>query len=256
MIELRGVYAGYGKTPVLQDASLCLQPGQLTVIVGPNGSGKSTLLKTIAGVMKPSKGEILLDGASVAELSRREVAKRAAYLPQGREVPDMTVEQLVLHGRFPYLNYPSRYTPADRQKAQAAMERIEIAEFCGQPLAVLSGGMRQKAYIAMALTQDAPYILLDEPTTYLDVAHQLLMMKILRQLADEGRGIVAVMHDLPLAFTCADHVVLLQQGRIAAVDTPQTVCESGRVQQLMGVELAYCPQEKEFRYRYRDQLNI
>ena len=196
MLEIKNVTAGYGKHTVLNDVSVAFEKGKLTSIIGVNGCGKSTLLKALLGILPLSSGEIVIDGKELCSMSRIEIARSVAYLAQGKNTPDMTVEQMVLHGRFPYLSYPRRYREADREIARKAMDAVGILHLADKSLYELSGGMRQTAYIAMAIAQDTDYILLDEPTTYLDIAHQLELMKLLRGLANSGKGIVTVMHDL------------------------------------------------------------
>ena len=249
MIELQDLCAGYGKRQILHGISLSIHSGELLSVIGPNGSGKSTLLKAIVGILSPEAGEVRIDSMRANALSRTEVARKVAYLAQGKSTPDMTAEQMVLHGRFPYLHYPRRYGARDREIAAAAMEQTGILAFADRPMAALSGGMRQNAYIAMALAQDADYILLDEPTTYLDIAHQLELMKTLRRLADGGKGVAAVLHDLPLAFTFSDRVAVLADGGIAACDTPAALCKSGVVKEIFGVALIG-DGDAGYRYRY------
>ena len=249
MIELHSVFAGYGKETVLNDLSAAIPGGALTGIIGTNGSGKSTLLKTMLGML-PHRGCISIDGACLPDLSRQEIAKKAAYLAQGKATPDMTVEQLVLHGRFPHLHYPRQYSGKDRQIAISAMAQMGIGHLAQKPLHTLSGGMRQKAYIAMALAQGTDYILLDEPTTYLDISHQLGLMQTLRQLADGGKGIAAVMHDLPLAFTYCDHILLLADGRVLCSGTPQELCCNPLIKKVFGVEIAPAADAPRYHYRY------
>ena len=248
MIELKKVTAGYPSKTVLSEISLSVPKGTLISVIGKNGSGKSTLLKTVIGIINAKSGEMLFDGES--ELSRQSMAKKVSYLAQGKSVSDMTVEQLVLHGRFPHLSYPRRYSKKDREISSAALRQMGIADIAGTPLSALSGGMRQKAYIAMALAQDTDYILLDEPTTYLDISNQVELMKILRSLADRGKGIVAVMHDLPLAFGFSDRIAVIKDAKIAAFDTPQKICDSGIVQEVFGIDLQYSPAEKSYHYKY------
>ena len=248
MIELKKVTAGYPSKTVLSEISLSVPKGTLISVIGKNGSGKSTLLKTVIGIINAKSGEMLVDGES--ELSRQSMAKKVSYLAQGKSVSDMTVEQLVLHGRFPHLSYPRRYSEKDRAISYAAMKQMGIADIADAPLSALSGGMRQKAYIAMALAQDTDYILLDEPTTYLDISNQVELMKILRSLADRGKGIVAVMHDLPLAFGFSDRIAVIKDAKIAAFDTPQKICDSGIVQEVFGIDLQYSPAEKSYHYKY------
>ena len=222
MIELRSISAGYGNHTVLEAVSATFEKGKLTGIIGINGCGKSTLLKVMLGIL-PCKGDISVDGRSLKDMSRKEIAQKIAYLSQGKSTPDMTVEQLALHGRFPHLRYPRQYSRQDREIAFSAIEQLGLAELAQRSLFSLSGGMRQNAYIAMALAQDTDYILLDEPTTYLDISHQLGLMQTLRKLADGGKGIVTVMHDLPLAFTYCDEILLLDGGKVLAQGTPREV---------------------------------
>ena len=250
MLELNRISAGYGKQTVLDGISVDFEKGKLTSIIGVNGCGKSTLLKAILGILPLSGGEITVDGENLLTISRNEIAKKIAYLSQGKNIPDMTVEQMVLHGRFPYLSYPRRYSSHDREVAIKAMETVGVAEFAHKPLYSLSGGMRQNAYIAMALAQDTDYILLDEPTTYLDIAHQLELMRILRKLADSGKGIVTVMHDLPLAFDFSDKLTVMSNGKIIACGTPSELCNLPIIEDIFGVKIKQM-QDGKYSYQYR-----
>ena len=183
MMELCHITAGYGGPPVLRDVSLAFEPGKVTVLAGPNGCGKSTLLRVAARLMAPERGEVRIEGQDVSRLSAKQFARLAALLPQSRPLPGITAGSLVLHGRFPYLGYPRRYSREDREAARQAMERTGVAGLEGVPMAHLSGGQRQKVYLAMALAQDTPVLLLDEPTTFLDIAHQLELAETARTLA-------------------------------------------------------------------------
>ena len=247
MLEWKNIDAGYGAQTVLGDVSFQVKRGELLSLIGPNGCGKSTLLKTAVGILPLRAGQILLSGEDQSALSRAQIARRVAYLAQGKETPDMTVMQMILHGRFPHLHYPRRYTQADRAIASQALAQMGLTEYADVPMSTLSGGMRQNAYLAMALTQQSEYLLLDEPTTYLDVAHQLDLMRTLRRLADEGHGVAIVMHDLPLAFAVSDSIAVMRQGKIVALDTPRAICESGIVEQVFGVDL----READGSYGYR-----
>ena len=249
MLELNRISAGYGKQTVLNDVSAFFEKGKLTSIIGVNGCGKSTLLKAILGILPLSGGEITVDGENLLTMSRNEIAKKIAYLSQGKNTPDMTVMQMVLHGRFPYLSYPRKYTNRDREIAYSAMEQVGIADFAEKPLFMLSGGMRQNVYIAMALAQDTDYILLDEPTTYLDIAHQLELMRLLKQLSDNGKGIVTVMHDLPLAFDFSDKLTVMSNGKIIAYGTSSEICESHIVEDIFGVKIKQV-QKGKYLYEY------
>ena len=250
MIELSHISTGYGIKIILNDVSVAFEKGKLTSIIGANGCGKSTLLKTILGILPSKSGNITIDGARLKEMSRNDIARRIAYLSQEKNTPDMTVEQLVLHGRFPHLSYPRRYTDKDRVIAVGVMEQMGIIEYAHKPLYSLSGGMKQNSYIAMALAQETDYILLDEPTTYLDIAHQLELMKILRSLADSGKGIVAVMHDLPMAFTFSDKIILINDGRIVDDERPEKIYERNVIDKVFGIALDRSKDGRSYSYKY------
>ncbi len=246
MLELKKISVGYGKTSVLNGVDAAFEKGTLTSIIGTNGCGKSTLLKAMLGILPLSGGEIVVDGTNLQSMSRSELAKRVAYLPQGKNTPDMTVEQMVLHGRFPHLSYPRRYKKADLDLARKAMQDVGIFHLAHKPLDTLSGGMRQNAYIAMALAQDTDYVLLDEPTTYLDVGHQIELMKLLRRLADRGKGILTVMHDLPLAFGFSDKIALISDERSIITKTPNEFSTSPIMEKTFGVQIKYVAEEQRY----------
>lgn len=248
MLEIKNLCAGYGKYNVLRDVNLKVPKGKLISVIGINGSGKSTLLKSVAGIITPFSGQVIVDSHNAKTLKPTELSQKLAYLPQGRDLPDMTVEQFVLHGRFPYLGYPRRYSYGDYTVAKNAMEKMGICSFREKRLSSLSGGMRQKVYIAMALCQDTDYILLDEPTTYLDISHQIETMKILRSLADEGKGVATVMHDLALAFTFSHEIAVLHNDTIAYCDTPTALCKTDVVKEVFGVSIDYNKTENIYNY--------
>ena len=236
MLEIRNLSAGYPGSRILTDVSLALAEGSVTVIAGPNGCGKSTLLKALAGIL-PSEGNVLLDGQDLLALDRRELAKKVAFLPQNRPVPEITVKNLVLHGRFHYLSYPRRYRPEDHSIAAAAMEKMGVADLADRNLATLSGGQRQKVYIAMALAQDTPVVLLDEPNTFLDIAHQLQLMQQARALAAEGKTVVLVLHDLSMALEYADSLAVLYNGRCLFQGSSEEAFRSGTLDAAFGVQV-------------------
>ena len=184
MLEARNLSAGYPGRAVLAGVSLAARPGRVLALLGPNGCGKSTLLRTMAGLLPPLGGEVLLDGRR--DYSPRQAAQRVAYLPQSRTAPNITVRRLVLHGRFPYLSYPRRYGREDYAAVDRALAAADALDLADRPLPELSGGQRQKAYLAMALAQETEAILMDEPTTFLDIRHQLEVLALLRQAADQG----------------------------------------------------------------------
>ncbi|MBR5869504.1 MAG: ABC transporter ATP-binding protein [Clostridia bacterium] len=237
MIELLDLTAGYGSHEVLHGISACMVCGKLISVIGPNGCGKSTLFKTVPGILKKMHGEILLDGTPTEQYHTDTLAQRIAYLAQIHRTPDMTVGELVLHGRFPHLHFPRRYSARDREIAHEAMVHMGIDLYADKPVSSLSGGMRQCVYLAMAQAQDTDHILLDEPTTYLDIANRLSLMQQLRSLACEGKCVAAVMHDLPLALTYSDEIWVMRDGRIEAIGTPRQIADSGIIEAVFGVSV-------------------
>ena len=228
MLKLQHLTAGYGEKTILHDISLDFPPGTVTAILGPNGCGKSTLLKAAAGLLPLSGGEVLAPEPR---------ARHIAYLPQSRTVPEMTVRQLVLHGRFPWLGWPRIYRAEDQAAADEALRRLGIAELANLPLSALSGGTRQKCYLAMALAQGADTLLLDEPTSFLDIGCQLDLMALCRELADQGKAVAVVLHDLPLALGHGDRVAVLEKGHLLALGAPEEIWSSGILDQTFGVRV-------------------
>ena len=251
MIQLRGLRAGYPGRTVLEGIDLDFRPGEVLAILGPNGCGKSTLLRTANGLLPRTGGEVLVDGVSIDRLTPRELARKAAYLPQSRQVPAITARRMVLHGRFPYLSYPRRYSREDRAMVSRALDWAGAAELADRPLAELSGGQRQKVYLAMALAQDTAAILMDEPTTYLDVGCQLEVMALARRLAEEGRAVVMVLHDLCLALRCAHRAALVSEGRLCQVGSPEELFRGGELERVMGMALGRVETGEGWRYYYR-----
>lgn len=237
MIELKNVCAGYDGKTVLHDANVSFEPGKITVLVGPNGCGKSTLLKSIVRINPHSSGEILIGGISIEKMDQKQLARNVAYLAQNKKAPDISVMKMVLHGRFAHLSYPRKYRQKDIEIAKNALKWAGMEAESEKIVSKLSGGMQQKVYIAMALAQDADTILMDEPTTYLDVVHQLRLMEMARQLAKAGKAVVMVLHDLTQALQIADQVVVLKEGKIIAQGTSDEIYESGSLQRAFGVEV-------------------
>lgn len=248
MLELKQVSAGYPGKPVLQNVNASFPAGRVSVILGPNGCGKSTLLKTICGILETQKGNALLDGQDLGLLAPKALARKVAYLSQSRQVPDITVRRLVLHGRFPYLSYPRRYRAEDIAAADGAMEQMGILDLAEKPLNQLSGGQRQKVYIAMVLAQETDVILLDEPTTYLDIRHQMRMLTYARRLAEQGKTVVMVVHDISQALQTADHVVLMAEGQVILSGTPEEIAVSGQIDQVFGVKLGRVQTDRGWHY--------
>ncbi len=237
MLELDQISVCYGSRAALDGVTLSFPPGLVTAIVGPNGGGKSTLLRTAAGLVPASEGRVLLDGASLAAMKPRQIAQKISWLPQSRDVPDITAWSLVLHGRFPHLGYPRHVGDKDRGIALRALEAVDGVELAPRMLPELSGGQRQKVYIAMALAQQTETILLDEPTTYLDIAHQLQVTQLSRRLAAEGKAVGLVLHDLPLALETSDRIAVLDNGRLEALGPPEEVFRGGVLPRVFGVTM-------------------
>jgi iron complex transport system ATP-binding protein len=238
MIELKQLRAGYGDRVVLRDISLRFEAGKLIVLLGPNGSGKSTLLKTIVGLNEKRGGKIFLDGVSVDTLSPRQRAKCVAYMAQKRNTPNIIARRMVLHGRFPYLSYPRRYFPEDLRIAEEALALAGAADVAETPMEELSEGQRQKVYLAMALAQDTPTILMDEPTNFLDVRHQLNLMKLACGLKDQGKCVVMVLHDIRLAMKYADEIIVLENGEVQGDGMPGQIYQSGVIDSVFGIRLS------------------
>lgn len=248
MIETKHLSAGYGGHTVLRDISLSFPPGQVTVLLGPNGCGKSTLVKTVLGLQPRQGGDILFDGESIDCLTVRQIAQKAAYLAQSRNIPSITARRMVLHGRFPYLDYPRRYRPEDHEAARRALAWADAEDLADRPMPELSGGQRQKVYLAMALAQDTDTIFMDEPTTFLDVRHQMEVMAVSRRLADMGRAVVLVLHDLSLALREADRVAVLAEGTLCQVGTAEEIFAGGVLDRVFGITVKRVRTDSGWRY--------
>lgn len=248
MIQLNGLSAGYFGTPIIQNITLDFLPGQVTVLLGPNGSGKSTLLKAALGLLPPMAGSVLYDNVEIEKITRKQIAQKAALLSQSRSTPSIQALRMVLHGRFPYLSYPRHYSKADYDIARAAMDATGCRRHENTNVSQLSGGQRQGVYLAMALAQDTGAIFMDEPTTYLDIHRQLQMMQTARSLAESGKAVVLVLHDLSLALRFADRIALLQDGVLRFCGTPDAVYESGVLEPVFGVAIHRMDTPHGFQY--------
>lgn len=237
MLETERLCAGYDGAERIHDVTLSIAPGRLAAIVGPNGSGKSTLLKALAGLIRPMSGRIALDGRDAARLSPREQARLLSFLPQSRPAPEMTVSQLVAHGRYPHMGMRRALTQEDRRIVAAAMERAGVQPLRETLVTHLSGGERQRAYLAMLLAQDAPYALLDEPAASLDPCAQFELMALLRGLAREGRAVALVSHDLPMAMQLCDELLVMESGRLAAKLSPREAGAAAVLEEVFHVRL-------------------
>jgi len=223
---------------IVEDLSVQIPQGQITALVGANGSGKSTILKTMARIMQPKSGAVLLDGKSIHKQSTREIAKQLAILPQNPTAPEgLTVTELVSYGRFPYQKGFGSMKAEDKAMVEWAIEATGMVDFYDRPIDQLSGGQRQRAWIAMALAQDTDILFLDEPTTFLDMAHQLEVLQLLEKLnADSQRTIVMVVHDLNHASRYAHHMIAIKSGKAVAEGTPVEVVSCDVLRNVFGIE--------------------
>ena len=237
---LRGeaVAVGYGDRLIIEPLDVAVPAGEVTAIIGPNGCGKSTLLKALSRTMPLADGAVYLDGRAIAEMPTAEVARKMALLPQAPEAPGgLTVGELVALGRYPHQKGFGRLAARDREIIAWALAITHLGDFEARALDALSGGQRQRAWIAMALAQDTDLILLDEPTTYLDMAHQLEVLELLRDLnRREGKTIALVIHELNLAARFADWMIALKAGSIRGAGTPEEVMTPAMLQDVFGLD--------------------
>lgn len=238
-----GVTLGYDDRVVVRDLSLEIPTGAVTVVVGPNASGKSTVVRALGRLLRPRAGSVQLDGQDVRRMPSRAVARRIAVLPQSAVAPEgITVSDLVARGRQPHQHWWRQWSTDDETAVVEAMERTDITELAERYVAELSGGQRQRVWLAMALAQDTEVLLLDEPTTFLDIAHQLEVLDLVRELnRRQGRTVVAVLHDLNQACRYADHLVAMAGGRIIAQGPPDEVVTTELVREVFGLECVIIP---------------
>lgn len=228
---------------LLQPVSLTFKEGDVVGLIGPNGSGKSTLMKLLAGQLRPTEGDVRLDGRSLTHWNRRAFARRVAYLAQ--ELPateDLTVAELVRFGRYPWRGLLGRMTAADGERMRDAMSQTHTLSLADRNVGTLSGGERQRAWLAMLLAQESQYLLLDEPLAALDVAHQVEVMDMIRQLGRElNLGVVVILHDINMASRYCDHIVALCEGRLLIEGAPEQLVQEDILQAVYGVEMKIMP---------------
>ncbi|MEM9745361.1 MAG: ABC transporter ATP-binding protein [Actinomycetota bacterium] len=233
-----GVRLAYDDHVVVDHLDLDVPDGQITVIVGPNACGKSTLLRSLARLLRPSNGQVILDGEQIHSLPTKEVARRLGLLPQSPIAPEgILVVDLVARGRTPHQKLFQQWSPSDEKAVRAALESTNTLDLADRPVDELSGGQRQRVWIAMALAQETELLLLDEPTTFLDITHQVDVLDLVDRLnRDEGRTIAVVLHDLNLACRYAHHIVMMKQGRLVASGDPRSVITAESVHQVFGLD--------------------
>lgn len=236
-LEARDLTLIYGERTISRDLSFRVPDGLFTVIVGPNACGKSTLLRALARIIRPGAGHVVLDGREIDRIPAREVARTLGLLPQSSVAPDgITVADLVARGRYPHQSFLQRWSQADEDAVSWAMRTARVEELSDRAVDELSGGQRQRVWIAMVLAQETPLLLLDEPTTFLDIAHQIELLNLLRDLnRRQGNTVVAVLHDLNQACRYADHIVAMRDGTIVAEGDPRSVMTAELVKAVFGL---------------------
>ena len=232
-----GLTIGYGDTPVLDNLDFIVPQARFTAIIGPNGCGKSTLVKSLARVLATKPGMVMLDGKKLQAYRPRQLAQRVALLPQHPTVPDgVTVRSLVARGRYPYHGPLRQWSPQDGPAIDQALEDTGLSAFGDIPVSALSGGQRQRAWLAMVLAQQTDYVLLDEPTSFLDIAHQIEVLRLCRRITNQGRTVVAVLHDLNQAARYADDLVVMRNGAIVAHGQSTATLTTALVSEVFGLE--------------------
>jgi len=242
-VAAENLRVAYGETTILPDLSLDLQPGQITAIVGPNGSGKSTALRTLARLQKPNSGAVYVNGRDIANLPTKEIARQMAILPQSPDVPSgVTVWDLAGYGRYPYQGLLGSFSRTDIEAIDWALDVTGLTTFKDRPVDTLSGGERQRAWIAMALAQQTDILLLDEPTTFLDIRYQIDILSLVRTLnREQGITVGWVLHDLNQAAAYSDHIFMLHSGQMYAQGSPTAVMTSAMIRDVFGIDVNVIP---------------
>ncbi len=233
MLEYRAVDLNIGKTPILKDISVRFESGKITSIIGPNGSGKTTLLQALNGLSTVAAGAITIDDEDFLKLRYRDRAKRISFMSQTRDyVPRISVEGLVEHGRFPYMGFSKTKSSSDRKAVAEALEYTNLYDQRHRMTAELSGGMRQRAYLAMQLAQDCHYMVMDEPMNYLDFPSQREMFGLIKNLVKRDKTVIIVHHDIGQALKISDRLVIMKDRKIVRAGTPEECLESGDIQRV------------------------
>ena len=241
-LRIENATIGYDKTVISEDISVEIPHNSFTAIIGPNGCGKSTLLRALARVLVPVKGRVMLDDQNISKYKPKVVAREFGLLPQTSLAPEgIRVVDLVARGRAPYQSLIQQWRKSDEEAVKIALEATRLTALGSRFIAELSGGQRQRVWIAMLLAQQTPIMLLDEPTTFLDIAHQYELMELLRDFHEDGKTVVTVLHDLNQAARYADHLIVMQQGKVITTGMPQDVLTKELVKEVFGLDAMICP---------------
>ncbi|WP_347548310.1 ABC transporter ATP-binding protein [Pseudalkalibacillus hwajinpoensis] len=237
-LKTKDLTLGYGEQTVIEELNLLIPEGEMSVLIGGNGCGKSTLLRSLARLLKPHSGGVVLDGEAISKKPTKEIARKMAILPQSPVAPEgLTVLQLVKQGRYPYQTWLSQWSEEDEEAVQKALRATHMEEFAERNVDSLSGGQKQRAWIALTLAQDTDIILLDEPTTYLDLAHQIEVLDLLFELnKEDNRTILMVLHDLNLACRYADHIIAVKDKGIYDQGKPEDIVNVDLVKHVFGLQ--------------------
>ncbi|MFI0019026.1 ABC transporter ATP-binding protein [Streptomyces sp. JUS-F4] len=236
-LAARGITVGYGGRPVIDALDVAIPPGVVTTIIGPNGCGKSTLLRTLTRLLKPAGGTVVLDGEDIGRLRTRDVAKKLGLLPQAPVAPEgLTVADLVARGRHPHQSWLRQWSSDDADVVRRALAMTGVADLAERPVDSLSGGQRQRVWISMTLAQGTDLLLLDEPTTYLDLAHAIDVLDLVDDLHESGCTVVMVLHDLNLATRYSDNLVVMRDGAILAQGNPRDVITAELLYEAFGLQ--------------------
>ncbi|CCH31851.1 ABC transporter ATP-binding protein [Actinosynnema sp. NPDC047251] len=242
LLSARDVTLRYGDRVVSTRLTVDVPDGAFTAIVGPNACGKSTLLRAFVRLLRPTEGTVVFDDREIGSYQSKALARRLGFLPQEPVAPeDIRVRQLVARGRFPHQSLLSSWSPADETTVAGAMDVAGVADLADRPVQELSGGQRQRVWVAMVLAQDTSHLLLDEPTSFLDITHQYQLLSLLAGLRDEGRTVVAVLHDINQASRYADHLVAMKDGRVVAEGAPSDVVDSDLMKQVFDLPSVVVP---------------
>ncbi|WP_103530358.1 ABC transporter ATP-binding protein [Streptomyces sp. SM11] len=235
-LAARGITVGYGDRTVIDQLDVAVPPGVITTIIGPNGCGKSTLLRTLTRLLKPAGGTVVLDGEDIGRLRTRDVAKKLGLLPQAPVAPEgLTVADLVARGRHPHQSWLRQWSSDDVDVVRRALAMTGVADLADRPVDSLSGGQRQRVWISMTLAQGTDLLLLDEPTTYLDLAHAIDVLDLVDDLHESGRTVVMVLHDLNLATRYSDNLVVMRAGAVLAQGHPRDVITAELLYEAFGL---------------------
>ena len=253
MINAQNISFSYKTKTILDGISLTLEKGELCSIIGVNGSGKTTLIRLLGRSLVPSCGTIEVDGRASRLYSPKDFEKKISRLPQSRELPISSVADFIASGRYPYLGFSGKLSESDICALDKAVELTDTAHLLNKSMRELSGGERQRVYFAMLLAQDTPYVLLDEPVTYLDAPGRIELYELIQMLKDEGKGILSVSHDLSFALAHSDKLLLLENGRAAFYGSPDDTKLIPSLERVFGIKCIQCNVEGETEYFFKKQ---